>query len=209
MFYRYNENYIIIEKSETELLGDNVVTYNGDIDIQLFDVVVGFIGPNREMLRHTKILRSVENITNVLNNLKSEINPSIDINTCTLEELKTWQINLSKSNLENYFNSNPITSSCHQNIEKLYSISREKQTLLTQMIMMTQMAAQFGIVYQPSWNSTGEACTYDWTLNELRLLAFEVEQVVRPKVSAQQKMETEINAATTKDEILAIPVYFI
>jgi hypothetical protein len=132
----------------------------------------------------------------------------IDIDTCTLEELKAYQINKSKESLEKYLEGNPITSTCHGGIEKLYTITKDKQSLLTQMILMCQMAVQAGAEYQPSWNAQGEPCSYDWALTELQQLAFKAEAVVRPLVSHQQTMEAQINTATTKEDILSISIEF-
>lgn len=73
MYYRHNDNYAIIEKSEVPLEGDNVITFHGDLDIELYDVIVGFISPNGEMLYHTKLLRSVDNIVQRLSFTKEEL----------------------------------------------------------------------------------------------------------------------------------------
>lgn len=62
--------------------------------------------------------------------------------------------------------------------------------------------------YQPSWNATGEACTYDWTLAELKQLAAEIEAVVRPLISKQQSMEVQINAATSIEAAKAVNIVF-
>lgn len=62
--------------------------------------------------------------------------------------------------------------------------------------------------YQPSWNASGEPCTYDWTLNELKQLAAEIEAVVRPLISRQQTMEVEIKSATTIDEVNGVSLSF-
>lgn len=211
MYYRYeivgDNIYKLSEKSNTLLDGERVVTADEDIDLQLFDVTVGYIY-NGVMVRHTKKLKSTEAISQVLNDIKQEINPSIDIESCTIEMFKAWQIKQSKSNLDSYFINNTIISSCHQSAAKQYSITRDKQTLLTQMIMMTQIAYQANIPYQPSWNASGEPCTYDWTLEELQQLAFEIEQIVRPKVSHQQTLESQINACETKNEVYAIDITF-
>jgi hypothetical protein len=133
---------------------------------------------------------------------------ALDPDTCALEELKTYLIAKSNSNLEEYLKNNPITSSCHGGIEKQYSITKDKQAYLTQEIAVTQMAIQNNVEYQPSWNATGERCTYDWTLAELQQLAFEIAIVVKPQVSKQQSMEEIINDAETKEAVLAISIEF-
>ncbi|HEX3077787.1 MAG TPA: hypothetical protein VHQ24_13070 [Lachnospiraceae bacterium] len=140
--------------------------------------------------------------------IEKQVMTTIKPETCTLEELKTYQIAKSKQNLETYLRTNPITSACHGGIEKQYSITKEKQSLLTQMVLISQMALQAGVDYQPSWNAVGEACTYDWKITELQQLAFEIEAVVRPLVGYQQIMESTINAAKSKEEILAIEITF-
>lgn len=132
----------------------------------------------------------------------------IDPDTATLEQLKAYQITKSKSNLETYLEANPITSKCHGGAEKQYTITKEKQALLTQEIAIVQMAIQTGIEYQPSWNAAGEACTYDWTLEELKQLVFETIMVVKPLVSQQQTIEVQINAAQTKEDVLAVPIEY-
>lgn len=134
----------------------------------------------------------------------TEINPDI----CTMEELKVYLIAKSKENLENYLATHPVTSKCHGGKEKQYSITKDKQVLLANMILMCQAAAQSGTEYQPSWNAAGEPCSYDWTVQELLQLAFEAEAVVRPLISHQQTIEAEINTASTKEDALAISVEF-
>lgn len=125
-----------------------------------------------------------------------------------LESLKRQRIAQSKINLEAYLEEHPITSNCRGGADKKYSITKEKQSLLTQMILVTQLALQAGIQYQPSWNAQGEPCTYDWSIEELQQLAFEIEAVVRPLVSHQQTVEAEINATETKEAALAISIVF-
>ena len=161
----------------------------------------------------------------------------IDPDTLDLPALKEYLIGMSKMNLADYLESNPISSAVHGGMVKKYSITAEKQSYLMAMILMsTNMEearlagmkqyyeAQYGETeetmtfeefvvgvdagtvttpgvtfnkYQPSWNAVGEPCSYDWTINELKQLAAEIEAVVRPLVSKQQTMEVEIKAATT------------
>ena len=62
--------------------------------------------------------------------------------------------------------------------------------------------------FTPSWNATGEVCTYDWTLDELLILGADIENMVRPLVSKQQTMEANIINATTKEEVEAVSILF-
>ena len=132
----------------------------------------------------------------------------IDPDAATLEQLKAYLITKSKEKLETYLAANPIISKCHGGAEKQYTITKEKQALLTQEIAIVQMAIQADIEYQPSWNAQGEPCTYDWTLEELKQLAFEAVMVVKPLVSHQQTIEAQINAAQNKEDVLAISIEY-
>lgn len=89
MYYRYDERFYIIEKSTEELQGDNIVTYWEDFDLNLYDVIVGFIQEStREMLRHTKVLKPVENIESYIKEIKKsqvEAEVEIDYRLCVLE----------------------------------------------------------------------------------------------------------------------------
>ena len=156
--------------------------------------------------------RTVTSITNEINNVKTtikEITAVPNIDEMSLEDAKAYQINQSKVALEEFLASNPIVSMCHGNVEKRYSITSEKQQYLTMMIMMASLAIQKGVDYQPSWNATGEACTYNWTIEELQQLAIEIETVVRPLISRQQKLEKEIRACVTIEDIKSIAFDYI
>ena len=122
----------------------------------------------------------------------------------TLEEYKEYKISESKANLAAWLEVTTVKSSVHGGVEEEYSITATKQQQLTAMIFLAQTNEEF----VPSWNATGKACTYDWTLDELLQLAFEIQAVVRPMVSKQQKMEEDINAATSKDAVDEVVITF-
>lgn len=125
-----------------------------------------------------------------------------------LDVLKNSLIIQSKKNLEKYLQEHTVYSKCHGDIEKQYSITAEKQQHLTSMILKAQGAAQIGLEYQPSWNAAGEERTNDWTISELQQLAIEIEAVVRPLVTAQQKAEVAIKKASTIEELEGIYISF-
>lgn len=114
----------------------------------------------------------------------------------------------SKKELSTYLEDHPITSTVHGGVETKYSITREKQNMLTSMILMTQMATQAGLEYQPSWNATNEPCTYDWNVEELQQLAVQIEATVRPLISLQQTIESNIRKATTVEDAIKAAVRF-
>ena len=160
----------------------------------------------------TSQVETVKNLGNKTDEIKSTVEsliPETDITKMSLEDAKAFRVKESNVELAAFLAANPITSTCHKGVAATYSITKEKQTYLQAMILTTQMAIQAGVEYQPSWNATGEPCSYDWTLAELQQLAFEIESVVRPLVSAQQKIEASINACTSIEELQAITIEYI
>ena len=134
------------------------------------------------------------------------LEPVTDYTTLSLDEAKNYRISESNTILAEYLAANPITSTCHKGVAAQYSITKDKQDYLQAMINVTQLAKQAGVDYQPSWNATGEVCSYDWTLEELCQLAMEIEVVVRPLVSYQQTIETEIRNCKSMEELQAISI---
>lgn len=145
---------------------------------------------------------------NRLDNRVEALEPVKDIRTLSLEDAKQYRITESANALCEYLASHPITSTCHKGVAAQYSITKEKQSYLQSMILMTQMAVANGVEYQPSWNATGEVCTYDWELEELQQLAMEIEAVVRPLVSLQQKIEKEIKSCETMEALVAVVISY-
>lgn len=136
------------------------------------------------------------------------IEPILDYTTLPLDQAKKFRVEESQMALAAFLADNPIISSCHGGKPALYSITKEKQAYLQSMIGTAQIALANGIEYKPSWNATGEACTYDWTLEELQILAMQIETVVRPLVSKQQMIEKEIIAAKTMEALSAVTITY-
>lgn len=126
----------------------------------------------------------------------------------SLEDYKNYAINQSKTTLANYLLQNPLQSNVHGNTPKHYAITENKQILLLLELTCALQAQELEIPYQPSWNASGEACTYDWTVDELRTLAFQINQVVKPLISYQQTVEEQIIEKSSIDEIKAIEIDF-
>lgn len=60
-----------MDKSESPIEGDNVVTSEEDLDIGLFRVIVGYIQDGK-MLRHTKFIRDAEAVVRKLNEIQEQ-----------------------------------------------------------------------------------------------------------------------------------------
>lgn len=125
-----------------------------------------------------------------------------------LDTLKAYLVNLSNKNLETFLFENPITSTCHGGVAAKYTITLAKQTMLNNAIALCEIHEKLGDEYTPSWNAHNAECTYDWTKAELVQLAIEIEAFVKPYISKQQTMESEIRAAGSKEEASAVVITF-
>lgn len=174
---------------------------------------------NPESVKYYVVLAEPSNIGTIVPQLQerlTEIESTLvdltapaDITQMNLTDAKAYQITKSKQNLEAYLAANPIQSSCHGETPAYYACTLEKQSLLNNAIAMAEIHAAAGDdTYKISWNATGEECTYDWTKDELVQLAIEIEAFVKPLISQQQSMESQINACETVDDVIDVNITF-
>lgn len=81
-----------------------------------------------------------------------------------------------------------------------YSVTSEKQSLLTSNLALYQIAITAGQPFKLTWNTTGEECK-EWTYENLTALALAIGIYVKPFVSQQQEVEVTIRKCTTDKEI--------
>lgn len=83
---------------------------------------------------------------------------------------------------------------------KYYTVTLEKQSLLSSQLGVYTMNSQFGIKAPLTWNATGEACT-EWTFTELLQLSNAIALHVAPIIKKQQDQEVKIREANSIEEI--------
>lgn len=132
--------------------------------------------------------------------VEGDIVPSNDL---LLEESKQSRITESKTALSEYLAANPLQWSDG----KYYSVTSEKQALLTSNLALYQISASAGQPFKLTWNSTGDECV-EWTYEELAALALAIGTYVKPFVSHQQELEIAIKACTTMEELDAIEINY-
>ena len=121
----------------------------------------------------------------------------------SLEPIKNNKISESKTALSAYLASHPLQWSDG----KYYSVTSEKQALLTSNLALYQISASAGQPFKLTWNSTGDECV-EWTYEELAALALAIGTYVKPFVSRQQELELAIKACTTMEELDAIEINY-
>ncbi len=116
---------------------------------------------------------------------------------------KTKLIVESKKKLEEWLYIHPMRSEIKYPEGEYYAVTQEKQSLLTQSLLLFELAQKSGIAYTTTWNSVGKECEV-WSVEELIQLSFQMTEYVVPRVKIQQKYETVIMACTTEEELSSV-----
>lgn len=160
---------------------------------------------NEGVLRSAiQISMSPVDITERVRLLEDKVSETVNEADMTLEEYKAYRITQSKIELEKYLESHPITSTAHGGVEGTYSITKEKQDLMSQQYLTYRIAKQA----RPdkavlTWNEAGGVCT-EWTEEEFVQLIIEIKAKIYPLVSYQQAVEVKIRESNDKAVIAAI-----
>lgn len=123
----------------------------------------------------------------------------------SLEMLKEEKIKLSKTKLASYLKENPLYSNVHNNIYDYYTVTEEKQSLLTSEFTGYQILKQAGIDTDFTWNAQGKECEI-WTEQEGIMLINQIRAYVKPLVSKQQTLETQIKNCNSYIELESIKI---
>ena len=149
----------------------------------------------------------IEGVNSQIENVNAQLNPVVDYKEMSLEEVKEYKIQESKDLLKEYLKEHPITSTCHGNKEGTYSITEEKQSLMTSQYTSYKVEQLANPEVTLKWNETGKSCE-EWTEEEFLQLIMEIKYRVEPLVEYQRKYEESIAQCTSKEDILAISLNY-
>lgn len=121
------------------------------------------------------------------------------INNKNLPAIKSQLIVNSKKQLELFLANHPLVWTD----KKQYSVTQEKQALLTQQLALYSLDPETKLY----WNASGEECQI-WPIASLASLSKAIADYVRPFVRYQQQKEMEIISAETADEARNIEINF-
>lgn len=88
-----------------------------------------------------------------------------------------------------------------------YSVTQEKQALLTSAIAAYQLKVQSDIPAVLKWNTTGDICR-EFNLEEITGLVIAITDYVQPRVEKQQELEIQIKNCTTIEELDSIIINY-
>lgn len=108
-----------------------------------------------------------------------------------LPTIKLQLITDSKNKLNQFLVNHPLVWTD----KKEYSVTQEKQALLTQQLALYSLDPETKLY----WNASGEECKV-WPIVALASLAKSIADYVRPYVRYQQQKESEIDSAETAEE---------
>jgi len=120
-----------------------------------------------------------------------------------LEKAKQSKIAESKNALKEYLEAHPIKWIDGE----YYSVTEEKQNLLTSNLASYQISVSLGSPIELTWNTTGERCK-SWTYENLAALSLDIVKYVKPLVSKQQDIEIQIKNCSTKEEVNAVEIKY-
>lgn len=119
-----------------------------------------------------------------------------------LDELKAKKVIETKNKLAEFLENHPL-----QHNGDYYSVTQEKQSLLTSAIAVYELKTKAGLPAELKWNTTGDICRV-YTIEELSGLAFAITDYVQPRVEHQQALEVQINSSTTLEELESIEINY-
>lgn len=145
----------------------------------------------------------IEDINSQIENVNAQLNPVIDYGKMSLEELQEYKIQESKDLLKEYLKVHPIVSTCRGGKEGTYSITEEKQSLMTSQYASFKVEQTVNPSVVLKWNETGKSCE-EWTEEEFLQLLMEIKYRVEPLVEYQRKYEEKVVGCSSKNDVLAI-----
>jgi len=81
--------------------------------------------------------------------------------------------------------------------EKHFTVTLEKQNLLSSQLALAKIAQEMNVPFQPEWNETGEECT-PWEIADLISLSFAIAAYIKPMLSMQRTTEVLLKNSEPK-----------
>ena len=165
-----------------------------------YSVMAQAVNEHNDSAGHCEELWTIEDKDNCYEVVSAGFAPSED---STLDSAKELKVAESKTALSEYLASHPL----QWTDGKYYSVTSDKQSLLTSNLSLYQLAVSNGQPFKLTWNSTGDECV-EWVYEELAALALAIGTYVKPFVARQQELELDIKACTTMKELEAIEINY-
>lgn len=186
---------VLVEKtSEVPTIGEDgqetttIVTTNEPQEIELVVVVLKYEDP-------TKV---------IVEKLNEQINPTIDVETCSLDDLKMFVQKKNSDSLESFLENNPLlyTDGKYYGVSKVDRDEMSQQYLAYQLNKVMNSNAEDVV----KWHSKGTKCT-PMSVSDFSALALAVYAYTEPYYEKMQEIKEAIMSSQNKDEILSIKIF--
>lgn len=136
--------------------------------------------------------------------LNKQINPKIDVETCTLEELKAYTQEKNKKAFADFLYQNPLLG----DDLKYYGITKEDQEEMQTDLTTYNLKQSMGYTdWKLKWHDQKKACR-EFTLEEFTTLYNAIVDFVSPYRELQEKYKQAIYDAKDKSEILNLKIEY-
>lgn len=138
----------------------------------------------------------------IVEKLNQQINPTIDVVNCTLDELKKYRQAKNKEAMNDYFRKNPLlhTDGLY------YGVEDEDRREMSEEFMGYTLEAELDPNAVLEWHSKGSACT-PRTQSEFSSIAIAIRNYTKPHFRQMQQIKENIFSASTKEDVLAIKIF--
>lgn len=150
----------------------------------------------------TVVLAYEDPTAKLVDKLNQKINPTIDIETCTLEELQKYRQEKNKEAMNDFFRTHPLlhTDGLY------YGIEDEDRREMSEEFLGYMLEVEANPDAALEWHSKGTACT-PRTKEEFASIAIAIRNYTKPYFREMQEAKEAIFAATTKEEVLAVKIF--
>lgn len=148
------------------------------------------------------VLKYVDPTVAMVEKLDKQINPTIDIDTCTLDELKKYRQSKNKEAMNDFFRNNPM-----KHTDGLYyGVEDEDRTEMAEEYLGYMVEKAVNPDAKLEWHSKGSACT-ERTEEEFDAISKAVRAYTKPYFNQMQAIKESIFAAKDKDAVMTIKIF--
>lgn len=177
------------EVETTDVNGNSTTIFVPDSKITEVEVVV-------------TILKYEDPTTQLIEKINQQINPTIDFDICSLQELQKYRQEKNKEAMNDFFRTHPLLHSDGL----YYGVEDEDRQEMGEEFLgyMLELESNSNAVLE--WHSKGTACT-PRTKEEFAAIAIAIRNYTKPYFREMQEAKEAIFSATTKDDVIAVKIF--
>lgn len=140
----------------------------------------------------------------IVEKLNEQINPSINADNCTLDELKRFIQKKNSDALETFLEESPLLYTDN----KYYGVSKIDRDEMTQQYLVYQLNKTINPDAEDivKWHSKGTKCT-PMAISDFATLALAIYAYAEPYYEAMQEIKETIMSCKTKEEVLKVKIF--